>query len=174
MRLVVSDIPKEGLEQKLELSVKLNDNVEPDVAHASLSISRIKKRVLVEGSIKVDTTVLCGRCLNEYSSALDLTFREEYNPVEEISKEDAHELTDAEMGLGFYQGDEIDLAELVEEQILLMVPMKPLCKEDCAGICSMCGQDFNEKRCECKIDEVDPRLAPLQQLKETMKNRKTS
>ncbi len=173
MRLVVSDIPEEGLERELKLSVKLNDNVDPDIAHASLTVYRIKKKVLVEGSIKVDTSFQCGRCLNDFSCPLNLTFREEYNPVEEISKEDAHELTDAEMGLGFYQNDEIDLAELVEEQILLEVPMKPLCKEDCAGICSTCGQNINVKICECKTEETDPRLASLQELKESMKNRET-
>ncbi len=174
MRLVVSDIPEEGLEKELNLSVKLNDNVGPDAADVSLTISRIKKIVLVEGSIKMVMSLKCGRCLNDFSSPLDLMFSEEYNPVEEISNEDAHELTDAEMGLGFYQNDEIDLVDLVEEQILLEIPMKPLCKEDCAGICSKCGQDLNVKTCECKIEEVDPRLEPLQRLKESMNNRKRS
>lgn len=174
MRLVVSDIPEAGLEQVLEIPVKLNDNAAPDIAHVSLTIFRIKKKVFIEGSIKMDASLQCGRCLNEYSRPLDLTFREEYNPLEEISREDAHELSGAELDVGFYRNDEIDLEEAAKEQILLAVPMKPLCKGDCAGICSRCGRNLNAGTCECKIKEADPRLAPLQRLKESMKNRETS
>jgi len=54
---------------------------------------------------------------------------------------------------------------------MLSVPMKPLCREECKGICSSCGTDLNAGPCECKKQEVDPRLAPLQKLKETMEKR---
>jgi len=60
----------------------------------------------------------------------------------------------------------------VKEQVLLSVPMKPLCRNDCAGLCPVCGRDLNEGACNCRKEELDPRLAPLAQFKETLKDRK--
>jgi uncharacterized protein len=64
----------------------------------------------------------------------------------------------------FYKGDAIDLAEVMREQFYLAMPMKPLCKPDCQGLCPVCGGNRNRERCACRADWVDPRMEPLKKL----------
>jgi uncharacterized protein len=161
MRLIVSDIPEDGLERELDVPVETGENIEPDIAHASVRFLRIGKIVLVDGSIKISVSMRCSRCLGDFSSPLDIDFKEEYAPSEEYDPEGEPELTDSELNLGFYTNDEIDAGELVKEQVLLAVPMKPLCNNDCRGICSECGTNLNEGVCNCSTEKIDPRLAPL-------------
>ena len=61
-------------------------------------------------------------------------------------------------------GDILDLTEVLQDNLLLGIPMKILCQEDCAGFCSLCGQDLNEGQCQCEKDDLDPRLAGLKVL----------
>lgn len=175
VRLNIPEIPEEGLDQELDLPVELNNGLTSDLAHVVLRIIRVKKMVLIEGTINIDASLTCSRCCGDFVQSLkNITFKEEYNPAEEIIQEDEQELTDQDMELNYYNNDEIDLKELIKEQVLISVPMKPLCSENCKGICAGCGKELNAGPCECNEDILDPRLAPLQQLKEAMKNRKPS
>jgi uncharacterized protein len=168
MWLNISDIPDDGFQQELEFPIALHDSAEPDTAHAFIRVFKFGKKVLVEGNLKVSVSLQCSRCLNAFSYPIDTTFRDELNPVEEFQKEDQQELTGKELDLGFYSNDEINILELIKEQVMLSVPMKPLCSADCQGICSQCGKDLNERGCECTAREIDPRLAPLGKLKKAM------
>ncbi|HDH11427.1 MAG TPA: DUF177 domain-containing protein [Nitrospirae bacterium] len=170
MRLNVSDIPDDGLQAELDLPVEISGSAGPEVVHVRINASRFGKKILIEGSLKMSLSLECSRCLKEYSFPLDLAFRDEYNPVEEFENEDEQELTGRELDISSYSNDEIDISELIKEQVLLNVPMKPLCRSDCQGICPGCGKHLNEGSCECKAKEIDPRLAPLKKLKESMKD----
>jgi uncharacterized protein len=77
----------------------------------------------------------------------------------------AAELTEAEMSLSVFDGEAIDVDEIVKEQILLAVPSRVLCREDCKGICPACGIDRNTGECSCVTDNTDPRWAALKNLK---------
>jgi len=70
------------------------------------------------------------------------------------------------MTTAFYENDEIDLAQLMREQFYLSLPMKPLCRADCQGLCVVCGTNLNRAMCDCKREWDDPRLAPLKALQE--------
>jgi len=164
MRLIVSDIPEDGLEQESDVPVVTGENTEPDTAHVLLSFIKFGKNVQVEGSIHVSVSMKCSRCLGDFGYPLDIAFREEYSPSEELDREGERELTGGEMNLAFYSNDEIDIGELVKEQVLLALPMKPLCSEKCRGICPACGANLNERACECRAENIDPRLAPLKRL----------
>ena len=172
MRLNVTDIPEDGIRQEFSLPISADETREPDVAGVIIKILKIGKMVLIEGAVKISVSLNCSRCLNDFPYPLDISFREEYNPAEEREADDEKELTDRELDLSFYRNNEIDVAGLVKEQVLLSVPMKPLCSSGCIGICPECGKDLNSGPCECKKDTVDPRLAPLKKFKEKMKNRK--
>jgi len=172
MKINVSDIPEEGLLQEADLPVLINDAAGPDIAHVFIKIYRFGKRVLIEGTVKITVTVKCGRCLKDAPLPMDLTYREEYLPAGETGRQKEQELTNGELDLGFYDNDELDITELVREQVLLAVPMKPLCKEDCPGLCTFCGKDLKEGPCGCRKEETDPRLAPLAKFKELLKDRK--
>jgi uncharacterized protein len=169
MRLIVSDIPEEGLARELALPIALKDDVPPDTARISLKVRRHGNRVFINGRAVIAARFVCSRCLGGYSSPIDVSFSEEYVPAVSSEGETDHELTGTELALNYYSGDEIDVIGLVREQVLLSAPMKPLCREDCRGICPHCGKDLNRGDCGCRDDRIDPRLAPLKKLKETLK-----
>ncbi|MDH4027761.1 MAG: DUF177 domain-containing protein [Nitrospirota bacterium] len=170
MLLTVSEIPEEGLHQDIELPVKLDEDASADVAHAVLDISRLGAKVLVNGTVTVQLTSRCGRCLKEFPYPVEAVFSEEYDPYVETGIEGEGE-TAVVPDLSFYVDDEIDIDELIKEQVLLSVPMKPLCSPECRGICPKCGKDLNEGTCGCETKGTDPRLAPLEKLREAMKGR---
>jgi uncharacterized protein len=172
MKVNVSDIPEEGLLLEADLPIIINNDTKPDISHVIIKIFRFEKQLLVEGSVKLSTKLICSRCLKDTLLPLDLDFREEYIPAEESEKGIEKELTDRELDIGFYSNDELDINEIVKEQVLLSVPMKPLCSNECQGLCPVCGKDLNEGACNCRKEEMDPRLAPLAQFMETLKNRK--
>jgi uncharacterized protein len=170
MLINVSSIPEDGLQRELELQVTVADH--PDTALVFIKILRLGKVVLAEGTIKISATLNRSRCLKHYSYPMDLSFREEYTPAGVSDEEKEYELSEKELNLDFYSNEEIDISELITEQILLAVPMKPLCNPVCPGICATCGKNLNEGACDCKADKADPRLSPLERLKEKMEERK--
>ena len=87
-----------------------------------------------------------------------------YHPLEELKGEGKYEIKDDELDMGFYAADEFDLLGLIKEQIVLNVPMKLLCNEECKGICPKCGTDLNINKCNCSLTEVDSRLEILKDL----------
>jgi uncharacterized protein len=82
------------------------------------------------------------------------------------AQEEEVELSDRDVVVGYYEGDRLDLGEVVREQVLLGLPLKPLCREDCHGLCPRCGKNRNAGACGCKPEEEagDPRLEPLRKL----------
>jgi uncharacterized protein len=87
-----------------------------------------------------------------------------YLPASELSADDEREVAAEDVDIGYYRDDQIDLIELLREQFYLALPMKPLCREDCRGLCPQCGVNRNTGTCECAPGWDDPRLAPLKGL----------
>ncbi|MBI4847644.1 MAG: DUF177 domain-containing protein [Nitrospirae bacterium] len=173
MKINVSGIPEEGLQQEIDLPVVINDSKKTYTVHVFVKAVKFGTRVLIEGSVKVTAEFKCSRCLKEYSLPLALSFQEEYVPAEEVGKEKHElELSNDELDVSFYSNDEIDIEDMIREQVLLAVPMKPLCSEECRGLCPVCGINLNEGACACGKKEIDPRLAPLEKFKELLKTRK--
>jgi uncharacterized protein len=75
------------------------------------------------------------------------------------------ELQAEDLILSAYEGDAVDLDEVVREQLLLALPSRHLCREDCQGLCQKCGANLNDGHCSCEQGEVDPRWAALANLK---------
>lgn len=106
----------------------------------------------------------CSRCLREFDWDLDLDYHEQYVAADQVP---AGGLADeGDVRVSVYDGEEIDLAEGLEEQILLALPIRSLCHEACRGLCPRCGQDLNVGTCACDATEPDPRLAVLRTLLE--------
>ena len=70
-----------------------------------------------------------------------------------------------DVGVSFYRDDVIDLGDVIREQFYLALPMKPLCREDCKGLCPVCGVNRNREACSCDTTWVDPRMEPLRRLR---------
>ena len=142
-----------------------------DRAISQMKVSLSGERVSVNGTLKADLSVICCRCAKGFPQNVDKTFSVEYWPDPEVEREgEERELTYDDLSIGFYRDDQIDLSALVSEQVLLEIPMKPLCREVCLGLCDQCGKDLNEGSCECEKSSVDPRLQVLEQLKNKMIN----
>jgi len=163
MKIVIPDIPEEGLVVELEEKISIEGLSVSSPVTAHLAVSKTANEVLVTGNLSVELEMECSRCLKGVQQAQDLAVSVVYHPAEEIGSE-KHGLHDDEMDMGFYTGEELDLLELIREQIMLSVLMKPLCYEDCKGICPKCGIDLNTGACSCVHKEIDPRLEVLKKL----------
>jgi len=120
--------------------------------------------IFVNGHVETRAQVECDRCLKPVSLPVSADFALEYISGEEYESSAAAELTEAEMSVSVFDGEAIDVDEIVKEQILLAVPTRMLCREDCKGICPECGTDLNSGQCTCVKDDIDPRWAALKNL----------
>jgi uncharacterized protein len=128
-------------------------------------IHKDKDRFRLEGSAKTELELPCSRCLEPFRMPVDAPFDLRYHPAAEISAEDEREIEEEDLGTSYYRDDQIDLNDLLREQFYLALPMKPLCREGCRGLCPQCGTNLNGGGCQCQTGWEDPRLAPLNALK---------
>ena len=120
--------------------------------------------VFVNGSVDTRAQVECDRCLQPIELPVKADFALEYISGSEYESSAGAELTEAEMSVSVFDGEAIDVDEIVKEQILLAVPTRMLCREDCKGICPECGIDRNTGNCNCVTNDIDPRWAALKNL----------
>lgn len=165
MKVIISEIPEEGLE--LELTEKISSDESITIVspvEASLRIDKRGSEVIITGTAKGTVELQCGRCLKIFGMDIDSRIDVVYHPASEINKEEHYELKCDELDTGFYKNDILDTDDLLKEQLVLNVPMKPLCSEGCKGLCPKCGIDLNITQCNCPTSEIDSRLAVLKQL----------
>jgi uncharacterized protein len=185
MRVNIDEIKEAGLRRSWDVAREAADEmVAGDQAgyrargplHVDAKLEKISRRVRVDAHGKAELTVPCGRCLAPVSLDLPVDFeltlvpREEYEEAARGEKDDnkgpvagTFDSTDAEEEV--FSGKVIDLDPLVREQLLLSLPAYPVCREDCKGLCSVCGANLNERECGCDRHVPDPRLAGLKNLK---------
>ena len=140
-----------------------------DPIRTRLRAARIGDIVEVEGGIRTTVRLSCGRCLVEFISPLESTFALTYSrqaPAEGGRSEPGpHAIETAETDLVYFQGDEIDLTDGVQEQVVLSLPLRPLCSEGCKGLCARCGADLNQGACGCLVATAGSPFAVLGRLK---------
>jgi uncharacterized protein len=168
MKIVIADIPDEGLHIDIEEKVDLEGISLMSPVTADLELNKMGKEIVVSGEVTTEVELQCSRCLKIFKRDLELPVEVVYHPLEEIGVE-GHGLRDDELDMGFYKGEELDLKELLREQLLLNIQMKPLCSEECKGLCPRCGTDLNMGQCDCEEEEVDPRLEVLRNFFEKRK-----
>jgi uncharacterized protein len=149
----------------------------PSTLHASLR--KVSGGVLVQGHFTAHVAAPCKRCLVDVTVDLPVSFTLNLVPEsllrgDDAEDEKAEDREQGEMGGSFeledadeevFDGKTIDLDPIVREQVLLALPMNAVCREDCKGLCAQCGQNLNEKQCGCEQKVIDPRLAPLMNIK---------
>ncbi|MGH2541254.1 MAG: YceD family protein [Ardenticatenaceae bacterium] len=150
--------PAEELELDPELIVQ-----EPLTGR--IKFTKIPQGVLVTGELDTVLEVSCSRCLEPFDLAVSIELEEEF-----------HSTTDVQTGARLPQGEEydpatlidekhiVDLSEVVRQELLLVLPSLPVCREDCKGICPQCGQNLNEALCDCPTEFLDPRWEALRAL----------
>lgn len=161
MKIVIADIPDEGLDVDIEEKVNIEDGSLTSPVVSRLSLNKVDREIIITGRLKAEMEVQCSRCLKDFTQSLNIPVNVVYHPAEDAGAGERHALKDDELDMGFYRGEELDLQELLKEQILLNTQMKPLCEEQCKGICPKCGKDLNTGQCDCSQREIDPRLEVL-------------
>ena len=166
MEILLRNIPVEGLELTYEADPTQLQLVEEGIGfegliHVQVSISKQKETVFVTGHADAKLVLECSRCLKKLPFPLDLGIQAEYLSRPSLRGHEEHELKPEELDVIFYSGDSIQFDDLIREQILLAIPMHPLCALACRGLCPRCGQDLNIGECLCARNEPDPRFSVL-------------
>lgn len=122
--------------------------------------------IRIRGHLKTRLSEPCDRCLTVVEFPLDRDFDVTYRPSALLTtrREEEIEVPKDELEVGFFSGDGVDLADIVREQVLLSVPMKVVCREDCKGLCPQCGTDLNRGTCNCSTRSTGE-ASPFERLK---------
>jgi len=166
----IREIPESGLElvQPLGRSLLhdaltgLDADLERSRGEAKLVLTKSDGNVFLDGKIVGETWVPCVRCLAEVKTAIEAPLRMVFTPEDEAPEDDEAE-EDVEHGT--HDGVAIELDDVLREALILAVPLNPLCRPECKGLCPVCGGDRNARDCACAVKFEDPRLAPLKGLK---------
>jgi len=122
-----------------------------------LQLFRVGDSVEMKGTVEADPLLTCSRCLDEFeakiSADFSLIFLQESAAKEEKEEKkepEEVELSEDELGVIFFSGDTIDPGQTLQEQILMALPLQPLCQEQCRGLCPQCGSNLNREVCSCE------------------------
>jgi uncharacterized protein len=118
----------------------------------------------VSGRARTRLEVECSRCVEPFQVPVDATFDLRYVPYAENTGEGEREVGEDDLTTAYYRAGMLDIIELLREQFVLALPMKPLCGDDCRGLCPQCGTNLNKTPCDCPPKWEDTRLAPLKSL----------
>jgi DUF177 domain-containing protein len=175
MKIPVDDIPQspkeirfsERIEDLNETFAKGNvrDYRFPPWLDIDLVYYRSGNEIFFHGSLMGSFGGCCGRCLKDYVFGLNKQFdfvlsRDPAQPNQKVE-----ELTHEDLGLSYYSTEEINLSPLIREQVMLALPTRPLCDENCRGLCGGCGVNLNDQACVCSASAGDPRMAIFRTLK---------
>ena len=175
MKIPVDDIPQspkeiafsERIEELNEIFAKGSprDFRFPPFLNGALVCYRSGRELFFHGRFAGSVEACCSRCLKDFSFKLDRQFEFVLIPDPAQSARGAEELSRADLGLSFYSTEEINLAPLITEQVMLALPTRPLCSENCRGLCGGCGADLNIEACDCPTAVGDARMAVFRTIK---------
>ncbi len=174
LTFLVEEIPEGGLEWSQEMPPEWVDPLlgpqfrrdgHPIVLE--VSITRRGRNVVVQGRLTGSLAYVCSRCAGDATREVDHAFSHVF-----VSRSHHPAFPDdldapGEAEFTFYDGHEVRVEPVVAEEFVLSMPWFPVCSESCRGLCPHCGQNLNEGTCSCEADVVDPRWAPLLNLKRT-------
>jgi uncharacterized protein len=173
LQINIANIPEEGLKLRFSKGEDWFDNLIPkkDTSGFSVysvdvdcSVNKVLKNVTVEGRICAGTEIECCRCLARFDYPVEADYKYIFAPATGDLKEE-FELAQEDLDFGFYREESIDLDQILAEQIILQIPIKPLCKDFCKGICPTCGINLNEGQCDHKKDDIKGPFAVLKNFK---------
>jgi uncharacterized protein len=129
---------------------------------AELRLESVVEGILVTGDLDASLVAQCSRCLKDLDSGLEIDVCElYYAPGSEQAEDDSYRIS----------GTDLDLEPMLRDAVTLALPLVPLCKEDCKGLCARCGKDLNQGPCDCTEETKDPRWAELDALRDQLAER---
>ena len=166
MRINVSQQLKAaiGSMQNYEVSGIVDIAGGKSMVQGEVRLTRTNQSILAKGRLQTDVGVTCSRCLSLFSYPLAINIEDEYFPTTDVISGASLSLPEEPGCFTIDEDHVIDLTETIRQYALIAIPMKPLCREDCAGLCSHCGHNLNQGPCDCLSQEVDPRSSELNKL----------
>jgi uncharacterized protein len=175
MKFRLEDIPQEGREANFsEAEDWLDERLRGEEKRMFRFLSPIRVRlkllksgrmIQVKSRLETKVELPCARCLEPFSLSLNSEFSTVLKPRPNFPLAEELELTREDLESDFYDGEEIDLTSFVQDQLLLTIPQKALCREECRGLCPRCGKNLNREVCDCSTGLMDPRFQALRNLK---------
>lgn len=144
--------------------------LDPDIVPVSALVGRVQlirtaDGILATGTLQTSLELVCSRCLEAFAMPIKFLLQEEFHPTLDIlTGASLPRADDDEVATQIDAHHILDLTEVARQNILLAMPPHPICRSGCAGLCPICGQNWNEGPCDCQHDEIDPRLQVLQEL----------
>jgi uncharacterized protein len=127
------------------------------------SLMHTPNSILVKCTLLTEIELTCSRCLKTFSQPLKIKFSEEFYPILDVISGTPLPLPEESSFFTIDEQHTLDLTDAIRQYFLMAVPMKALCKEDCAGLCPTCGKNLNQGQCDCR-NETDPRWSKLADL----------
>lgn len=176
LKININDIPPEGLDIPISLTpeeaeAKIRNHSGAETAlngplTGKLAINATGKRILARGSISAKIRTACARCLEDFDHQVSENIFVVYIPRSDRPFEEESESEDPSQE--YYSGEEIDLWPVIYEHLMLSLPIQTVCRDDCQGICPVCGLNRNTNPCRCRTDSGHPGLAGLQAIKDKL------
>ena len=139
-------------------------NDDDSLIRGEVKLVLTSRSILVTGNFYTPIKEICSRCLEEFEYNLEFEIEEEFFPTGNILTVNSVDEDEEAAGFAISENHIIDLSEAWRQNILLNLPVKPICKPECAGLCQQCGHNLNQEPCRCPKDHIDPRWAPLKAL----------
>ena len=172
MVIDIAQIPQEGLELTLRaepVALRLLEEGPPAQvrADALLNLTRTSQGVLAEGEVTSTLSLVCSRCSEPFAHSVREAFSVHYQrPAAGAAEEEEEvELASEDLDTEFIEEGRLDVTALLQQNLLLALPVQPLCREGCQGLCPRCGADRNEGPCACPGPPPDLRFKILERLK---------
>jgi len=164
MIIDIDRLPVKGLEITKDFEFFNSELVEEEAVflepvHTEIIIRRAGDEILLKGKISTTMSFICCRCLSPFEYDIDSTFDMVYLPEE--LEEEKEQLETEDLHKSFYYNGRIDLRRIILEQLNLTFPTRPLCTQDCPGLCPVCGKKIREGKCSCDLSKKDSRLEKL-------------
>jgi uncharacterized protein len=153
------------LDGEARLSGPLKASGRAEVVEEHHGKHQVIKDIRLRGRLSAGLELQCARCLESVLQNVKRDFELLYRPLGADAGRDELSVTDAEAEIGYYQGDGLLLEDVLHEQLLLALPLKVTCREDCKGLCPQCGKNLNQEQCSCSAEVEDPRWAALKDVR---------
>ena len=166
MQINVSQLLKEavGSVRDYEINRAIDITGSRNIVKGQVRLMRTDRSILVKGTLHTMANLTCSRCLALFDCLLTLNIEEEYFPTTDIASGTPPSLPSEPTRFAIDEQHILDLTEAVQQYALLAIPMKPLCCQDCAGLCPNCGHNLNQGPCNCPAQKLDPRWSKLREL----------
>ncbi len=169
MLIEIAQIPPDGLDvalpaEELDLGESAGVWDGPAVVQADLHLGRSGRGLMIGGQYRGDITLICSRCLEPFAYHAAEQFDVYCEPPQPASAGEEHKLAADDLDVTYLEDGRVNTDSLLRENLLLTLPVQPVCRADCRGLCPRCGANWNIAGCQCEAPAADPRLSVLRKL----------